>query len=117
MISVRTTWDQRRSLDVHLCQKDLKLVKKWLGYGYFPNERLCDFKENRMGPKGIFGCSFVQKRFKIGQEMAELCYFPTERLRDFNENHMGPKGIFGFSFVPKRSKIGQEMAELWLFSH
>ena len=73
-----------------------------------------------MGPKGIFGCSFVQKRFKIGQEMAELCelcYFPTERLRDFNENHMGPKGIFGYSFVPKRSKICQEMAKFWLFSH
>ena len=54
---------------------DKKLVKKWLSYGYFPNERLRDFNENHMGPKGIFGYSFVPKRSKIGQEMAELWVF------------------------------------------
>ena len=75
MISLRTTWDKRGSLGVHLCQKDPKSVKKWLSYGYFPTERLRDFIENHMGPKGILGCSFVPKRSKIGQEMAELWLF------------------------------------------
>ena len=56
VILLRTTWDQRKVLGVHLCQKDLKSVKKWLSYGYFPSERLRDFIENLMGPKGILGC-------------------------------------------------------------
>ena len=28
-----------------------------------------------MGPEGILGCSFVSKRFKIGQELTELWRF------------------------------------------
>ena len=43
VISLRTTCDQRGSSGVHLCRKDPKSVKKWLSYGYFPTERLCDF--------------------------------------------------------------------------
>ena len=75
MISLRTTLDHRASLGAQLCLKDSKLVKKWLSYGYFSNERLRDFIENHMGPQGILGCSIVPKRFKIGQEMAELWLF------------------------------------------
>ena len=102
-------------MDVHLCQKELKSVKKRLSYCYFPSERLCNFNDNHIGPNGILGCSFVPERSKIGQEMAELCYFPTERLCDSIENNMGQKGILWCSFVPKISKFGQEMAELWIF--
>ena len=68
-------WDQRGFVDVDLCQKDLKSVQKWLSYCYFHTERLCDFIENHMEPKGILGCSFVPKRFKIGLKMAELLLF------------------------------------------
>ena len=75
VISLRTIWDQRGSLGVHLCQKDPKSVKKWLSYGYFSTERLRDFIENHKGPQRILGCSFVPKRFKIGQETAELWQF------------------------------------------
>ena len=106
MISLRTTWYKRGFLSVCLCQKDQISVKKWLNYGYFPSERLRDFIENHMGPKGILGCSFVPKRSKIGQEMAELQLFSTERLRDFIESHMGPKGILWCSFVPKKIQNG-----------
>ena len=49
VISLRTTRDQRGSLGIHLCQKDLKSVK--LSYGYFTSERLRDFIESHMGPK------------------------------------------------------------------
>ena len=80
MISLRTIWDQRGSLGVHLCQKDPKLVKKWLSYGYFPTERLRDLIENHMGPKGILACSFVPKRSKIGLEMAELQLFFLKKV-------------------------------------
>ena len=93
MISVRTTWDQRISLDVHLCQKDLKSVYKWLSYGYFPTERLCDSIENHLGQKGMLGHSFVPKISKIGQDLTELLSFFPERLRDSIENHMGQKWI------------------------
>ena len=110
MITFRTTWDKRGSLGVHLCQKDPKLVKKWLNYSYFSTERLSDFIENHMGLRGTPGCLFVPKRSKIGQEMAELwprgCVIPLRTT-------WAKKGILGCSFVPKRSKIGQEMAELW----
>ena len=75
MISLRTTLDHRASLGAQLCLKDSKLVKKWLSYGYFPTERLREFIENHMGPKGILDCSFVPKRSKIGQGMAELWLF------------------------------------------
>ena len=75
MIPLRAKWDKRGPLGVHLNQNDPKLVKKWLSYGYFPTERLRDFVENHMGPKGILGCSFVPKTSKIGQEMAELQLF------------------------------------------
>ena len=75
MISLRTIWDQRGSLGVHMCPKYPKSVKKRLSYGYFSTERLRDFIENHMGPKGILWCSFVPKRSKIGQEMAELQLF------------------------------------------
>ena len=75
MISVRTIWDQRGSLVIHLCQKDPKLVKKWLSYGYFSNERLHDFNENHMEPKENHGYSFLPKGSKISQEMAELLLF------------------------------------------
>ena len=66
VIPLRSTWDKTGSFGVHLFQKDPKSVKKWLSYGYFPTERLRDFIENHMGPKGILGCSFVSKRSKIG---------------------------------------------------
>ena len=70
VISLRTTRDQRGSLDVHLCQKDPKSVKNWLSYGYFPTGRLRDFIENHMGPKGnpwVFICAKkIQNRSRNG---------------------------------------------------
>ena len=59
MIPLKTTWDKRRSLGVHLCQKYTKLVKKWLSYSYFPTERFRDSIENQMGQKGILAHLFV----------------------------------------------------------
>ena len=56
VIPLRTKWDRRGHLGVHLNKKDPKSVKKWLSYGYFPTERLHDSIENQMGQKGIFGC-------------------------------------------------------------
>ena len=91
MISMITTWDQRGSLGIHLCQKDPKSVKKWLSYGYFLTERLLDSIENHMGQKGMLGHSFVPKISKIGQDLPELLSFSPERLRDSIENHMGQK--------------------------
>ena len=41
-----------------LYQNDSKLVKKWLYYGHFLPERLCDYIEKHMGQKGR-GCSSV----------------------------------------------------------
>ena len=41
----------------------------------FPTERLGDFIEIYMGPKGILRCSFVPKISKVGHEMAELWLF------------------------------------------
>ena len=41
LIPSRTTLDKRGSFSVHLYQKDLKLVNKWLSCGIFP-ERLRD---------------------------------------------------------------------------
>ena len=75
VIPLRSTWDNRGSLGVHLYQKDQKSVKKWLSYGYFPIERLPDCIENHMGQKGILGCSIVPNISKIRQEMAELWAF------------------------------------------
>ena len=33
VVPLRTIWHKRGSFGVHLYQKDLKLVKKWLSYG------------------------------------------------------------------------------------
>ena len=53
VISLKTPKNKRGPFGVHLYQNDPKYVKKWLSYGYFPTERLRDFIENHMGPKGI----------------------------------------------------------------
>ena len=116
VILLSASWDQSRIWGVHLCHKDPKSIKKWLSYGYFSTERLCDFIESHMGPKGGLGCSFLPIISKLVKTWLSYSYFPTERLRDFIESHMGPKGILGCTFAPKTTKISQEMAELWLFS-
>ena len=92
VIPLRTTWDIGGSLGVDLYQKDKKSVKKWLSYGYFPPERLCDSIENQMGQKGILRCSFVPKRSKIGQEMAELLLFFHLQVAWFHQEVFGTKG-------------------------
>ena len=115
MIPLRTTWDKRKSFLVHLYQKDLKSVRKWLSYCHFLPERLRDSIENHMGPRGILLCSFLPKGSTTSQEIAEIWNLPTERLRDSIENNTGQKGVLWCSFVPKISKFGQEMAELWIF--
>ena len=72
-----------------LCtKKDSKIVKKWLSFGYFAPERLGDSIDNRMGLKGILGCSFVPKDPKLVKKWLSYGYFPFERLRDFIENYM-----------------------------
>ena len=63
-----------------------------------------------------FGCLFVPKRSKMGQDIAELWHFPLERFCDSIANNMGQKEIISCPFVPKRFKIGQEMAEFLPFS-
>ena len=45
----------------------------------FSPAKLRDYIENNMAQMGILCCSFVPKRFKIGQEMAEL--WPFSPLR------------------------------------
>ena len=57
---------------LHLYKKDLKLGKKWLFYGQYTNGRLRDSSEYHAGCMGFIGASFVQKRSKIGQELAVL---------------------------------------------
>ena len=69
-------------------QKDPKSAKKWLSYGHFLTERLCDSIEKHMGQNGILWCLFVPKISKIGQEIAELGAFPPERLRESIEKHI-----------------------------
>ena len=64
VIPLRTTWDKRGSLGVHLYQKDPKSVQKWLIYCYFSTERLS------------YG------------------FLPTERLRNSIENYMEQKSSF-----------------------
>ena len=66
---IREVWD---TLGLHLNQKDLKSGKKRLSYGKFTNGRLCDSSEYHAGCVGFIRTSFVQKIFKIGQEMAVL---------------------------------------------
>ena len=112
MIQLRSTWDKGGSFGVHLYQKDPKSAKKWLSYGHFLTERLCDSIEKHMGQNGILWCLFVPKISKIGQEIAELGPFPSERLHDSIEKHMGQKGFLWCSVVPKGSKIFQE----WQFT-
>ena len=93
MIQLRTSWDKRGSLGIDLYQQYKELVNKWLGYGNFPPERLCDSIQNHMRQKGMLGCLFVPKISKIGQDLAELWPFYPERLRDSIENHMDKKWI------------------------
>ena len=66
---VQDVWD---SLGLHLNQKDLKSGKKRLNYGQFTNGRLRDSSEYHAGCKGFIWASFVQKRSKIGQDLAVL---------------------------------------------
>ena len=42
VIPLRTTWDKRGSLGIDLYQQYKELVNKWLSYGNFSPERLCD---------------------------------------------------------------------------
>ena len=100
-VPLRTTWDKRKSFLVHLYQKDLKSVRKWLSYCHFLPESLRDSIENHMGPRGILLCSFLPKGSKTSQEIAEIWNFPTERLRDSIENNMGKRGSFGVHLYQK----------------
>ena len=88
MIPLGSTWDKRGSFGVHVYQKDPKSAKKWLSYGHFLTERLCDSIEKHMGQNGILRRLFVPKISKIGQEIAELGAFPLERLRESIEKHI-----------------------------
>ena len=92
MIPLRTTWDKRVFFGVHLYQKDPKFVQKWLSYGHFPPQRLCDFIENYMWQKGILCCSIVPKWSKLGQELAELWPFSPWEVAWFNWERHGTKG-------------------------
>ena len=73
--SNENTWDKRESFDVHLYQKDQKLVKKCLSYGHFLLKRLRDSIEDHKVKKRSLWRSFVSGRSKICQEMAELWPF------------------------------------------
>ena len=64
VIPLKTKWDKRGPLGVHLKAKDPKSVKKWPSYGYLPTERLRDSIENHMRQKGILGRSFVLKKIQ-----------------------------------------------------
>ena len=88
MIPLGSRWDKRGSFGAHLYQKDPKSAKKWLSYGHFLTERLCDSIEKHMGQNGILWCLFVPKISKIGQEIAELGAFPPERLCESIEKHI-----------------------------
>ena len=92
VIPLRTTWNKRGCLGVHLYQKDPRSVKKRLSYGYFPIERLGDSIENHMRQKGIVWRSFVLKRSKIRQEMPKLCLFSTWEVAWFHWEPQGTKG-------------------------
>ena len=92
MIPLISLWDKRRSLGVHLYQKDPRLIKKWLSYGYFSTERLDDSIENQIEQKETLGCAFKQKRSKIGPERAELWLFSHWDVVWF---HLEPQGTNG----------------------
>ena len=94
VIPLRTTWDKKVSLGVHWYQKDPKSIKKWLIYGYFPNEKLRDSIENHMGQKGPFGVHLCHKDPKSIKIQLSYGYFTTERLRDSIENHIGRQRPF-----------------------
>ena len=66
---MQDVWDQ---LGLHLNQKVLKSDKKWPSCGQFTNGRLRDSSKYYAGCMGSIRASFVQKRSKIGQEMAVL---------------------------------------------
>ena len=72
VISMRTTWDQRGSFCVHLCQKDPKSVNKWLGLGFLSPEH-----ETKGDPVFIH-----TKSFKISQEMAKLLPFSPWEIKE-----------------------------------
>ena len=92
VIPLRTTWDKRVFFGVHLYQKDPKFVQKWLSYGHFPPQRLCDFIENYMWQKGILCCSIVPKWSKLGQELAELWPFSPWEVAWFHWEPHRTKG-------------------------
>ena len=114
---MRTTLDQRRSLGVHLCQKDFKSVKKWLSYGYLPTERLCDYIENFTGQLGILGGSFVPKISKICQEMAELWLFSHWEVAWFHWKPHGLKGHPWAFFCAKKIQNQSTNGWVWAFYH
>ena len=101
-ILLRTTLDEG-PLGVHLYQNDPKSIKKWLIYGYFPNEKLRDSIENHMGQTGPFGVHLCHKDPKSIKIQLSYGYFTTERLRDSIENHIGQwtTGTLWCSFIPK----------------
>ena len=66
---IRDVWNP---LGLYLNQKVLKSGKKGPSCGQFTNGRLPDSSEYHAGCVGFIRTSFVQKRFKIGQEMAVL---------------------------------------------
>ena len=66
---IRDVWNP---LGLHLNKIDLKSYKKWLSYGQFTSERLCDYSEYHTGCMGSIRASFEPKRSKIGQETAEF---------------------------------------------
>ena len=117
VIPMKTPWDQRGSLGIHLCQKDPKSVKKWLSYTNFPLRGCVISLRTTWDQRGSLGVLLCQKDLKLVKKRLSYGYLPTERLCDINEKHMGPKGILGCSFVPKRFKVGLEISELLLFSH
>ena len=69
-------WEQHGTngdLLLFICNK--KIQNRWINdwvMAIFPPAKLRDSIENHMGQKGNLWCSFVPKRFKIGQEIAEL---------------------------------------------
>ena len=112
VISLRTTRDQRGSLGIHLCQKDL-LRNTWV-MSIFPHVILLSASWDQ---SRIWGVHLCHKDPKSIKKWLSYDYFSIERLCYFIEIQMGPKEILGCSFMPQRSEIGQEMAKLQLFSY
>ena len=77
VIPSRTTLDKRGSFSVHLYQKDLKLVKKWLSCGIFPLRGCVTQSQTTWDKGGSLGVISYQKDLKLvkkwlsyGQEVA-----------------------------------------------